>query len=293
MRHAKRAGYIFVGPATLLLLLYALVPLLWTLYYAVYRFSPNPSVPPEFTGIGNFLDLWADPQFRGALLNTLLLGLIGIPLQLLLGFLAALGLSALDHSRWFGLLFAAVMLPIAVAPIVAGIAWWLLFNTRFGAVNGILLRLGAPLIDWTVSMPWALLTIVVAFVWFGTPVAAVLLYSGLTSIPRTLVEAARVDGATGLQLVRAIILPLLQPFFGLSGIFLLTELLRLYELPFYLTQGGPGNSTVVLGIYLFKLAFNFFDLGRSAALALLYVILLSLVAIGYVRLLARTAQETA
>jgi len=293
VRRSKRTAYLFVGPATVLLLLYALVPLLWTLYYAVHRFSPNPAVPPEFYGIRNFLDLWADPQFRTALLNTLLLGLVAIPAQLVLGFLVALGLSALDRSRWFGFLFAAVMLPIAVAPIVAGIAWWLLFNTRFGAVNGILLRLGAPLIDWTVSMPWAFLTILLAFIWSGTPVAAVLLYSGLTSIPLTLLEAARVDGATGPQLVRAITLPLLKPFFGLSGIFLLTELLRLYELPFYLTQGGPGNSTVVLGIYLFKLAFNFFDLGRSAALALMYVVLLSIVALLYVRLLARTMQEAA
>lgn len=284
-------AYTFVMPATVLLLLYAVVPLFWTLYYAVHRFSPNPAVPPEFYGLGNFRDLWADPQFRGALLNSTLLALIGIPVQLVLGFLVALGLTAIDRSRWFTLLFSCVMVPITVAPIVAGIAFWLLFNTRFGAVNGVLLRLGAPLIDWTVSMPWAYVTILVAYIWFGTPVATVLLYSGLSSVPVTLLEAARVDGASSRQVIWSLVLPLVRPFFGLSSIFLLTELLRLYELPFYLTQGGPGNSTVILGIYLFKLAFNFFDLGRSAALALLYVVLLSLIAVLYLRLLMRTMRE--
>jgi multiple sugar transport system permease protein len=140
--------------------------------------------------------------------------------------------------------------------------------------------------EWTVTMPWALVAIVTALVWQWTPFVAVILLGGLTTIPPSVLEAARLDGAGPWRTLRHITLPYLRPFFLVAGLLMIIEMVRLYEVPFYLTQGGPGNETVLSGIYLFKLAFNFRNFGGASAMALLFVVVLTAIASLYVRLVS-------
>ena len=271
------------SPSIVALLTLGIVPLIWMIWTALHSFSPNPTIAPLYSGTENFNLLVSDPQFTGSLKITALILVSALILQLIIGFILALALFNIKRAR--GLVVSLILIPTAIAPIVAGIVWWMLFNTRFGAINSVLSQVfGMEPINWTIEMPTALIAIVIAVVWQWTPFVAVILLGGLTTIPSDVIDAAQVDGASGWRRLRHIILPLMRPFFMVVGLLMIIEIVRLYELPFFITQGGPGNETVVSGVFLFKLAFNFFDLGRASMMSIFLVISLSIVAALYMRL---------
>lgn len=279
---SKTFGRIMIAPAAALFLLVGTGPLLYALYSSLHSFPAEIDAAPEWKGASNYADLPKDPQFTKSAGVTGIVLALAVSLQLGLGFLLALALNRVERAR--GLVVSLLLIPSAIAPIVAGIAWWMLFNARTGPINAILELIGLRPVEWTVTMPWALFTIVVALVWQWTPFVAVILLGGLTTIPPSVLEAARLDGAGAWRTLRHITIPYLRPFFLVAGLLMIIEMVRLYEVPFYLTQGGPGNETVLSGIYLFKLAFNFRNFGGASAMALLFVIVLTAIASLYVRL---------
>ncbi len=285
MKGQKRFAWLLAFPSIIALLSLGILPLLWMLWTSVHSFSPNPRLPAAFSGTENLRQLLGDTQFTGSLKTTVVVLAAALTLQLALGFALALALYAIERGR--ALVVSLLLIPTAIAPIVAGIVWWMLFNARFGAINSILLQwFGVDPINWTIEMPTALIAIIVAVVWQWTPFVAVILLGGLTTIPREVLDAVKIDGATPLRTVRYVIIPLMRPFFLVVGLLMIIEIVRLYELPFYITQGGPGNETVISGIYLFKLAFSFFDLGRASMMSVFLVIALSAVAALYMRVVA-------
>jgi multiple sugar transport system permease protein len=286
---ARTFGRIMIAPAAALFLAVGTGPLVYALYASLHSFPAEADAPPVYRGIGNFTDLPADPQFMKSVGVTALVMVLAVSLQLGLGFVLALALNRVERFR--GAVMSLLLIPSAIAPIVAGIAWWMLFNARTGPVNALLGLAGVSPVEWTVKMPWALVTIVTALVWQWTPFVAVILLGGLTTIPPSVLEAARLDGARSWQLLRHVTLPYLRPFFLVAGLLMIIEMVRLYEVPFYLTQGGPGNETVLSGIYLFKLAFNFRNFGGASAMALLFVVVLSAIASLYVRVVSGKKTE--
>jgi len=273
-----------IAPATALFLAVGTGPLLYAVYAAAHSFPAEADAPPEWKGAGNFVDLSRDPQFLKSVGVTGMVLVLAVTAQLVLGFALAMALHRVRRGR--GLVVSLLLIPSAIAPIVAGIAWWMLFNARTGPVNAFLEMAGLGPVEWTVTMPGALVAIVTALVWQWTPFVAVILLGGLTTIPPSVLEAARLDGAGRWHTLRHITLPYLRPFFLVAGLLMIIETVRLYEVPFYLTQGGPGNETVLSGIYLFKLAFNFRNFGGASAMALLFVVVLSAIATLYVRLVS-------
>lgn len=280
----KTFARLLVAPSVVLLLVVGIGPLLYAVWTALHLFSPDPADPARFYGAGNLVDLVRDPQFVRSIALTAGAGAAAVALELVLGFALALALSEIRRFR--GLILSLLLVPSAIAPLIAGIAWWMLFNTRYGAVNAILGGIGIDPIDWTVKMPWALVAIIVAVVWQWTPFVAVILLGGLSTIPPSVQEAARIDGAGRWQTLRHVTLPLMRPFFLVAGLLMIIEVTRLYEVPYYITKGGPGNETVLSGIYLFKLAFEFGDFGRASMMSLFYVLALGAVAALYVRLVS-------
>jgi len=281
---SKTFGRVMIAPATALFLAVGTGPLLYALYASAHSFPAEADASPEWKGAGNFVDLSRDPQFLKSVGVTGTVLILAVTAQLALGFGLALALHRVRRGR--GLVVSLLLIPSAIAPIVAGIAWWMLFNARTGPVNAILEMAGLSPVEWTVTMPAALVAIVTALVWQWTPFVAVILLGGLTTIPPSVLEAARLDGAGRWHTLRHITIPYLRPFFLVAGLLMIIETVRLYEVPFYLTQGGPGNETVLSGIYLFKLAFNFRNFGGASAMALLFVVVLSAIATLYVRLVS-------
>lgn len=285
MRGQKRFAWLMASPSIIALIALGIVPLIWMAWTAFHTFSPNPMIPPQYSGLDNLHNLTSDPQFMGSLKITALVLVAALILQLILGFILALALYSITRAR--GIVVSLILIPTAIAPIVAGIVWWMLFNARFGAINSVLSQgFGIEPINWTIEMPTAFIAIVVAVVWQWTPFVAVILLGGLTTIPVDVLDAARIDGTSPWRRLRYIILPLMRPFFLVVGLLMIIEIVRLYELPFFITQGGPGNETVVAGVFLFKLAFSFFDLGRASMMSIFLVVALSIVAALYMRLIS-------
>jgi multiple sugar transport system permease protein len=284
---SKAFGRLLVLPAAGLLLLVGTGPLLYAAWSAFHRFPADAE--PEFAGLANLGDLARDPQFVRSCVVTGIVLVAAVSLELVLGLGLALALHRIRRGR--GLLVGLLLIPSSVAPLVAGIAWWMLFNPRYGPVNAVLGLAGIAPVEWTVRMPWALAAIVVALVWQWTPFVAVILLGGLTTLPASVVEAARIDGAGPWRMLRHVTLPHLRPFFLVAGLLMIIEVVRLYEVPFYITQGGPGNETVLSGVYLFKLAFNFRNLGGASMMALLFVAVLGVAASLYVRLVTGRPQK--
>ena len=285
MKGEKRFAWMMAAPSVVALIALGIVPLVWMLWTSVHTFSPNPMLAAKFSGLDNLRTLLGDRQFLGSIKVTVIVLVIALTVQLVLGFALALALHSITRGR--GIVVSLLLIPTAIAPIVAGIAWWMLFNVRFGAINSILLQaFGIEPINWTIEMPTALIAIIVAVVWQWTPFVAVILLGGLTTIPRDVLDAAKIDGASSWRTLRHVIIPLMRPFFLVVGLLMIIEIVRLYELPFFITQGGPGNETVVSGVYLFKLAFSFFDLGRASMMSIFLVVALSLLAALYKRVVA-------
>jgi multiple sugar transport system permease protein len=281
---ARTFGRLMIAPAAALFLSVGTGPLLYALYASMHSFPSEADAAPEWRGAGNYIDLSRDPQFLKSMGVTAIVTVLAVALQLGLGFVLALALNRVRRGR--GVVVSLLLIPSAIAPIVAGIAWWMLFNARTGPVNALLEMAGLSPVEWTVTMPWAVVAIVTALVWQWTPFVSVILLGGLTTIPPSVVEAARLDGAGPWRALRHITLPYLRPFFLVAGLLMIIEMVRLYEVPFYLTQGGPGNETVLSGIYLFKLAFNFRNFGGASAMALLFVLVLTAISSLYVRLVS-------
>jgi multiple sugar transport system permease protein len=286
---ARTFGRLLIAPATALFLAVGTGPVLYALWASVHGFPAEADAPPVYRGFANYAELPQDPQFVKSIGVTAIVLVLAVSLELGLGFVLALALDRIGRLR--GLILSLLLIPTAIAPIIAGIAWWMLFNARTGPINAILELAGLAPVEWTVTMPWALLTIVVALVWQWTPFVAVILLGGLGTIPPSVLEAASLDGATPWRRLCHITLPHLRPFFLVAGLLMILETVRLYEVPFYLTQGGPGNETVLSGIYLFKLAFNFRNFGGASAMAILFVVALSAIASLYVRLVSGKTRE--
>ena len=285
MKGEKRFAWMMAAPSVVALIALGIVPLVWMLWTSVHTFSPNPMLPAKFSGLDNLRTLLGDRQFLGSIKVSVIVLVVALAVQLVLGFALALALHSIARGR--GVVVSLLLIPTAIAPIVAGIAWWMLFNVRFGAINSILLQaFGIEPINWTIEMPTALIAIIVAVVWQWTPFVAVILLGGLTTIPRDVLDAAKIDGASSWRTLRYVVIPLMRPFFLVVGLLMIIEIVRLYELPFFITQGGPGNETVVSGVYLFKLAFSFFDLGRASMMSIFLVAALSLLAALYMRVVA-------
>jgi ABC-type sugar transport system permease subunit len=253
------------APAVVLLAAVGVGPLLYALWTGATQ--------------GGLGELVRDSRVGKSLLTSAFLMAAAVAIELPLGFALAL---ALHRLRRRGPVLTLILVPSALAPLIVGVAWWMLFNTSYGAVNALL----GTSIDWTRSMPWALVAVLVAVVWQGTPLVAVLLLGGLGSVPPSLLEAARLDGAGPWATLRHVTLPHLRPFFLAAGLLVLLDVARLYEIPFALTEGGPGDETRVAGLHLFQMAFVASNFGGASLLALFMTLALGLVAALYVRVLS-------
>jgi multiple sugar transport system permease protein len=271
----------FLTPALVLLGVFTIWPAVW----AVYQSFTNKALTgfearsPRFVGLQNYARLLDDPGFHSSMLRTfafvLLSAVVG---QTIFAFLIAYLMA--DRPRWrLGLtpLFAAVfLLPLAVPEAVAALLWASMANgTQEGLVNRGLDLVGVGPVQWL--QQHAFETVTVVNIWRGIPFAMVLFAAAIESIPRTTLEAGLIDGASPWQQLRRVVLPILRP--QILTFLMLTTITTfgIFGLVFFLTRGGPGNATEIIGIYIYQRAFAFFQIGLgSAAGVLLLLVLLAL-----------------
>jgi multiple sugar transport system permease protein len=274
---------LLLAPAALLLALVVLVPiarLFWLSLHTVRLSEPGLGEP--FVGLLNYEDVWLDPRFWDALANTAIIALVTVPGALLAG----LGLAMLANlpfkRRWPVRL--SLLLPWALPLVFSGLIFAWFFDSSYGIVNDALARLGVaepPL--WLTSPAHAMAAICVAIVWKTSSFAALILLAGLQTIPDSLYEAARVDGASAWQRFTKVTLPLLKPAIVVALIFRTITAIQTFDIPYAMTRGGPGGTTETLAMYVHTTTLDFLDFGYGSALAVVMFLVSMLATAWYLR----------
>lgn len=272
-------------PAWMLLTATIILPAAYVLWLSFQASSFGQA--PRFVGAANYRSVLSDPYFWRALWNTLLIVVVVVHLELL----AALGMALLFAAglRARPLWIAVVLAPYAVSEVAAVVMWRFLLDPDTGALTRALEWLGLPGLDWAVIPAHGLIIAGIISVWLHLPFTFVVLYAARLALPGDIYEAARVDGATPLQQFRRLTLPLLRPAILVALLFRYIFAFRLFSEIWLTTQGGPARRTEVVAVYLYLEAFRYDQFGVAAATGWIMVIVAALVALLYVRRMARDA----
>jgi len=271
----------FFLPLVGFVVIFILVPILGTLSDSL--FLDVTYRPKRFLGVDNFIWLFKDPGFGRALRFTCLFVLVSVPLEVILGLVIALVLN--ERLPWRGLLRAGMLIPWAIPAVVSGRIFELIYNYSYGIANYILsaMNLTPGPVNWLGSEIGAFLALVAADSWKTTPFAAIILLAGLSAIPDDLYRQAQVDRADFIQRFFKITLPLLKPVLIVVLLFRTIEALRVFDLIFVLTGGGPGGTTTSISLF----GYNYFSAGDfgygSAASVILFIMAFGL-SLGLVKL---------
>jgi multiple sugar transport system permease protein len=255
--------YLAMLAPALLLLLASLYPFLTGLYTALTNrklYLPDA----EFTGLANFQTLAATPLFWTALTNTFVYTALAVLIQLPLGMAIALLFDI--PSRLQSFMRTALVLPLLIPPVVAGLMWKTMMQPQSGILNWLLTRVGLPPQLWLTDPSTAMLSVVLIDTWLFTPLATIILLAGLQSVPEDTIEAARMDGANAWQVFRDIRLPWLVPHIVLVALFRVADSLKAMDIIYATTRGGPLDATRTLHIMAYEEAYRWSNLGMAMAI---------------------------
>jgi multiple sugar transport system permease protein len=237
----------------------------------------------SFHGAIQYLALLRDSRLWLALLHTLIIAAVALPAELILGMLMAL--LFLERLPGRQIFVALLVLPIMIAPVVAGATWRLLFDNRYGPINEILgWFAGEPVtILWTINTHFVYPAILIAEIWQWTPFMFLLQLAAFMNIDQSLTESAQIDGASYWMIFRRIMLPAIWPVVAIAVLIRGLDLFRLFDVVWALTEGGPGTMTETISIYTYDQGFRQFDTSYTGAIAFLVIVLLSLVVVAALR----------
>jgi multiple sugar transport system permease protein len=282
-RHFK---WLIVAPAALLILGLSIYPLLFSLWVNFVNFDFE--IPGHaFVGLQNFAQVVNDPLALSSLLITILLSLTVVAIEFVLGLALALAMVRMFRGR--GIVLSILIIPLFISPVIVGQSWALFLQRPFGPADYLLSQLlRQPVnISWVGEVPWVYIAIIIADVWQWTPFMFVILLAGLAAIPPHLYEAAELDGVSTPQAFFYVTLPHLAPIILLAITFRLLDAVKLFDIIFMLTGGGPGTATYTASFYLYQIGFQQFHLSIATAGSWIFLILLSIVIMVLVRRLLR------
>lgn len=271
---ANRATpYIFAAPAIVVLAIGLVYPIGYMLYASFLDWSPSQRIgEADWVGWRNYLNLLTDPNFHESFWVTITFASIVVTVEMTLGVALAL---LLDRSiRGMSVLRTIFILPMMIAPIVVGLVWRYMYHPSVGVLNRTLTDWGFEPIPWLSSPDWSLASIIIADVWQWTPFVFILSLAALQSLPRSALEASRIDGANAWQQIVHIKLPLMMPVLIVTALLRLIDAFKVLEVVLVMTNGGPGLSTEIVALRIQRTVQEFQQLGVGSAMS---VILLALV----------------
>lgn len=274
--------YLLLLPAVLVLAALTLYPFFYSVWISLYRYSAGKR--QDFVFLENYARLFGDGQFWNSLWVTASFTVLAVSLELVLGLALAMFLSRKLRGR--SIWRALVIVPMMLTPVVVGVIWRLMLNPNIGVANHLLNSIGLPAVSWLSEGRWAFVSIVMVDVWNWTPFMFLILLAGIQSLPVEPFEAARIDGASRVQIFFDHTLPLLRRTIMIAVLIRTMDAIRIFDQVFIMTQGGPGTATEVASLYLYKTAFKFFDMGYAAAglfVIMVIVVVLSQIFVGVLR----------
>ena len=267
----RATPYIFLLPAVIIMALALLYPLGYMVYGSFRDWDPSQALNEStFVGFKNYITLWNDPNFRESTWVTLKFAVTVVSVEMILGVGLAL---LLDRKlRGMSVLRTLFILPMMIAPVVVGLIWRYMYHPTLGVFNNTLKDVGLSPVDWLGQH--ALLSVIIADIWQWTPFIFILALAALQSLPRSALEAARIDGATGWQQIVHIKLPLMMPVLIVTCLLRLIDAFKVLEVILVMTEGGPGLSTEILALRISRTATEFRELGVAAAMSNYLLIML-------------------
>ncbi|MFN8446661.1 MAG: sugar ABC transporter permease [Caldilineaceae bacterium] len=264
------AGLAFTSPFLLGFLALTLYPLFASFYYSFTSYKIL--TPPQWIGLGNYTQMVRDELFWTAISNTLLYTAMAVPAQLVVAFALALALNA--KIRGLTIYRTLFYLPSLVPLVAVSILWLWLFHTRFGLINVALQAIGLPRLGWLTNPTLAKPSLVLMSLW-GIGPTIVIYLAGLQDVPQQLYEAAELDGASWLQKIRFVTLPMMTPVILFTLIIGLIDSFQYFTQVYIMTSGGPVNATLMYVIYLYDNAFRYIEMGYASGLAwILFLVVL-------------------
>jgi multiple sugar transport system permease protein len=280
-RRAAAYSWLLILPPLLLTAFFSVYPFIVAIDASTHRILLTRPNQQPYIGLDNFRDVLRVPEFRDAAVKTAVFVAMSVPAVTLLG----LGVALLLNQRLpgFGFLRWIVLLPWSIPLVGAGTMWRLLLHGNTGALNGLLLQLGAidEYITWLSDPALAIVAVTMAHLWREFPLAAILFLAGRQAIASDLYDVARIDGAGAFALFRDITLPLLRPTLLIVLVYETVVSISVFDLLYVLTGGGPGSATTVIAWYTYATTFKFYNLGQGAALSLLMAAALLLLILVY------------
>jgi multiple sugar transport system permease protein len=267
---------LFIWPSLILLILWNIFPLFYSLYLSFTNYSAIAKKAPVWVGFQNYINLLTSDQVWGYFATTGRYTIMAVTLETIVGFSLAMLLR--EKFKGSGVLTTLILVPMMLSPVVVGLFWGLIFNPGYGIFNYLIAWTGLPLTtDWLANGRLAMWAIVIVDVWMWSPFVMLLVLSGLTAIPDYLYEAAVIDRASSWFQFRRITLPQVAPLLLIAILFRTMEAFKSFDLIMGLTGGGPGEATRTVSIEIYLRAFGG-QFRTSSASALAYLILIVIIA---------------
>lgn len=274
--------WLLVAPTLIVMTVVGAYPLIYSLWVSFTGLQPtNPSAEQGFVFFANYADAFRNAQFWNAIGTTALFTVLSVIVSLTFGFLLAL-LFNMDLPG-FVPIRTVVLVPMLMTPIAVGIVWRVMFLPDAGILNRILESLGFSGLEWTGAKRTALASVLLVDIWQWTPFMFLILFAGIRSLPKSPFEAAQIDGATPVQILLRVTVPLMRPVILIAVLLRSIDAIRTYDQVFILTRGGPDQATDLISLYIQRINFKFFQVGYGAAVSWLLVLAVLGLAVAFVR----------
>ncbi|MCO1339644.1 sugar ABC transporter permease [Kocuria polaris] len=272
-------AWVLLAPTLIGMGVFTIVPIIGSLLLAFFRWDIISA--PEFVGLANFADIALDPTVRVSFLNTIVFVVIAVTLQLGIALLLA-SLIQEKLPDWLRVFFRSTFFfPLVLSAASVSIFMGYLFNEQFGVVNWLIGLVGLAPVPWLTTPAGAAAVVIIVYVWQNFGFSFLLFVGGLGNIPKDVYEAAELDGASGLKKFINVTMPLLSPTTLVASVMAVITALQVFDQPYVLTRGGPGDSTRSAVMVVFESAFEQLEFGRASAIGL--VLMLLIMAVTYVQ----------
>jgi multiple sugar transport system permease protein len=292
MKRSRWVPWFYIGPAVLVMAAACLYPVISAFQLGFYDWSMGtPWSSAKWVGFDSFISAFSNPRVWSSLWTTLQFAAIAVTAEMVLGIALAL---ALEHPvRGMSIFRTLFILPMMIAPIAVGLAWRYMFDAQFGLINAVLALFGVAAKGWLSDPSLAFAAIVIADVWQWTPFVFIMMVAALANIDGAVMEATRIDGANWWQATFLVKLPMVMHVIAITLMMRLIDAFRVLEVIYVLTFGGPGDSTEILALHIYKTAFVGQQLGVASAISVLLLIVVALLSLAALRLSNPMKQDAA
>lgn len=284
----RTAAFVFISPAVLFLVVFSVIPMLYSFGISFFHYNTSMNTDTiRFIGLKNYVSVLTNRQFLDSACWTFIFTISAVALNLLFGMTLAVVLTTNFLPRLSKVMKTVFTIPMMIAPIVIATIWKLMFSPIYGVLNGLLVSMGLDRVEWLSAVIPARIALIIVEVWATTPLCMLIFMAALKTVPEELLEAATIDGANWRQKFFQVTMPLIRNFTVLVLTMRFMDAIRMFDIVYNLTNGGPGTSTETLASTIYKMAFRYYNVGEGSAGAFIFFVLIVLFSLLIMKLIGK------